>query len=239
MHSCEYLKVSGKHKTKLTCIRNIRFFLGKHQLLHSDKLLHLADSVSITFEQQKHDSKNDVITQHRSRDKLLCPVKIWCKIIQFLLSYSSSNQDTTVNTFILPNGKPHHFTGSEVLKGLCIAVEAIGSDTLGFTADQIGLLHLARSGAEMAMYLAGIPVFTIMLLERWPSDTFLRYIRKQVKEFSSGVSQKMITHEDFFTIPLSTSKNIEGSNHSLNLPYGNENGICLKEAIRPLIKAFS
>jgi hypothetical protein len=76
----------------------------------------LADSVSITFEQQKRDSKNDVITQHRSGDKLLCPVKIWCKIIRHLLSYSSSNQDTPVNTFILPNGKPHHFTGSEVLK---------------------------------------------------------------------------------------------------------------------------
>jgi hypothetical protein len=85
----------------------------------------------------------------------------------------------------------------------------------------------------MAMYLAGIPVFTIMLLERWSSDAFLRYIRKQITEFSSGVSQKMITHEDFFRITLSTSKNNEGSNHSLNLPYGNENGICFKEAIRP------
>jgi hypothetical protein len=58
----------------------ILYFLGKLQLLHSDKLLHLADLVSITVEQQKCDSKNNIITQHRSGDKLLCPVKIWCKI---------------------------------------------------------------------------------------------------------------------------------------------------------------
>jgi hypothetical protein len=238
MRSCEYLKVSAEHKTKLICIRNIRFFLGKRQLLHSDKLLHLADSVSITFEQQKRDSKNDIITHHRSKDKLLCPVKIWCKIIRRLLSYTSSNQDTPVNTFLLPTGKLHYFTGQEVLKRLRIATEAIGPDTLGFTADQIGL-HSARSGAAMAMYLAGIPVFTIMLLGRWSSDAFLRYIRKQVKEFSTGVSQRMITHEDFFTIPLSTSQNNESSNRSLNLPIGNKNGICFKEAIRPLIASFT
>jgi hypothetical protein len=145
MRSCEYLKVSGKCKTKLICIRNIRFFLGKHQLLHSDRLLHLADSVSITFEQQKHDSKNDTITQPRSGDKLLCPVKIWCKIIQRLLSYTSSNQDTPVNTFILPNGKLHYFTGSKVLKRLRITAKAIGPDTLRFTADQIGLHSKKRS----------------------------------------------------------------------------------------------
>jgi len=44
----------------------------------------------------------------------------------------------------------------------------------------------------MAMYLAGVPVFTIMLLGRWSSNAFLRYIRKQVKEFSRGISAKMI-----------------------------------------------
>jgi hypothetical protein len=53
----------------------------------------------------------------------------------------------------------------------------------------------------MAMYLAGVPVYTIMLLGCWSSDSFLRYIRKQVKEFSNGVNQKMLTNDEFFTIP--------------------------------------
>eukprot|EP00978_Attheya_sp_CCMP212_P014459 scaffold36887_cov24-Attheya_sp.AAC.1 len=53
----------------------------------------------------------------------------------------------------------------------------------------------------MAMYLAGVPVFTIMLIGRWSSDAFLRYIRRQAQEFSSGVSSKMILAPDYFTIP--------------------------------------
>jgi hypothetical protein len=91
----------------------------------------------------------------------------------------------------------------------------------------------------MGMYLAGIPVFTIMLLGRWSSDAFLRYIRKHVKEFNAGVSQKMITHEEFFTVPLSTSASNDRSIHHLNLTSRNKNGICFKGAIRPLISAFS
>jgi len=62
----------------------------------------------------------------------------------------------------------------------------------------------------MTMYLAGIPVFTIMLLDCWSSNAFLRYIRKQVKEFSHGVSSKMIQNEKFFTIQNTSA------NRSLN-----------------------
>jgi len=55
--------------------------------------------------------------------------------------------------------------GTELLKRLYLAMTLLDPDTLGFTADQIGL-HSVRSGAAMAMYLAGDPVFTIMLLSR-------------------------------------------------------------------------
>ena len=44
------------------------------------------------------------------------------------------------------------------------------------------------------MFLGGCPVFMIMLIGRWSSDAFMRYIRKQIKEFSQDVSQKMITN---------------------------------------------
>ena len=40
-----------------------------------------------------------------------------------------------------------------------------------------------------------------MLIGRWNSDAFLLYIRKQVQEFTSGVSSKMINTSSFFTIP--------------------------------------
>jgi hypothetical protein len=44
----------------------------------------------------------------------------------------------------------------------------------------------------MAIYLVGVPVYTIMPIGRWPSDAFLHYIRRLVQEFSRAVSRCMI-----------------------------------------------
>jgi hypothetical protein len=62
-------------------------------------------------------------------------------------------------------------------------------------------MHSIHSGAAMAMPLADVPVYTIMLVGRWSSDAFLQYIHKQVQEFSVGISNRMIVSPDFFTIP--------------------------------------
>jgi hypothetical protein len=58
-----------------------------------------------------------------------------------------------------------------------------------------------RSGAAMVMYLAGVPVFSIMLIGIWSSTAFLRYIRKQIQEFLQGISSKR------FRSPTSTRQN--------------------------------
>jgi hypothetical protein len=97
MRSCKYVQVSDPSKTKLLTIKNINFYHEKCQLHHSDALLHMADSILITFEQPKRETKNNIITQHRSTDTLLCPDKIWSKIICHLNSYPSSTPDTQVN----------------------------------------------------------------------------------------------------------------------------------------------
>lgn len=103
----------------------------------------------------------------------------------------------------------------------------LGCDELGFSPDELGL-HSAHSSTAMAMYHAGVPVFTIMLLGCWSSDAFLRYIHKQVEEFSTGVSQKMILNERFFTIPLDTFT-------ALNHPLIHNLGLDFKDMIRPFL----
>ncbi len=60
----------------------------------------------------------------------------------------------------------------------------------------------------MAMFLGGCPVFLIMMIGRWSSDAFLRYIRKQVKEFNHNVSQKMLTHMFHRHIPNYSSQTV-------------------------------
>jgi len=203
-------------------------------LHHQDKLLHRAECVSITFEFQKRDTKNDVITQFCSPDALLCPVKIWTRIVRRILSYPSPSPDSTVNCFQLPDGTLSYFTGKELLSRIRLVAESIGKDELGFSANELGL-HSARSGAAMAMYLAKVPVYTIMLLGHWSSDAFLRYIRRQVKEFSKGVSQRMIMNEKFFTISSNVRPEDVPEDCPLNSKFGS---MTFRDTIIPLAKVF-
>jgi hypothetical protein len=59
----------------------------------------------------------------------------------------------------------------------------------------------------MAMYLGGVPVFAIMVIGRWSSNAFMKYIRKQIKEFTFNVSKKILTMQHFRHIPNKASNN--------------------------------
>ena len=213
--SCEYSSVSGERRTKIIKVKGVRFFLKNKELYHSDKRLPLADSITITFEMQKNDERNEMVTHQRNGHPSLCPVRLWASIIQRIRSYKGTTDESPVNTVLLPNGELHEIKATDLLIKLRAAVSAIGKEALGFGPKDIGL-HSLRSGAAMAMYLMAVPVFTIMLIGRWSSDAFLRYIRRQVKEFSSGVSTKMIANEAFFTIPEISKEDPRISGHQLN-----------------------
>ena len=89
------------------------------------------------------------------------------------------------------NHKIEHVTSAEMVAALRDAVRAIREDKLGFKSEQVGT-HSQRSVAAMAMYLGECPIYTIMMIGRWSSDAFLRYIRKQVEQFSHNISCRMI-----------------------------------------------
>jgi hypothetical protein len=207
MRSCEYSKVSKstERRTKLLVICNIRFFRRRRERPHSDPTLHLADSVSITFEFQKNDERDATITMHRTGDATLCPVISWSSIVRRIHAIPGTSNSSPVCTYLRADGTPGLVTSKQILDRIRDRVTAIGKDVLGFEAWEVGT-HSIRSAAAMAMYLAGVPVYTIMLIGRWSSDAFLRYIRRQVQEFSAGVSSRMILSEDFFTIPESAHR---------------------------------
>jgi hypothetical protein len=204
MRSCEYSKVSKseERRTKLLTVHNIRFFRSRWECPHNHHALHLADSVSITFEFQKNDERDVTITMHRTGDATLCPVISWSSIVRRIRAIPGTSDSSPVCTYLLTDGTTGLVTSKQILDWLRDCVTAIGKDVLGFEAWEVGT-HSIRSAAAMAMYLAGVPIYTIMLIGRWSSDAFLRYIRRQVQEFSAGVSRRMILSEDFFTIPES------------------------------------
>jgi hypothetical protein len=68
----------------------------------------------------------------------------------------------------------------------------------------------------MGMYLSGTPVYMIMLMGCWSSDAFMRYIRKQVLDMSHRISTKMITYEEFYTIPDFVHNTADGNLRAQN-----------------------
>ena len=80
------------------------------------------------------------------------------------------------------------------------AVRAIGEDKLVFKEEQLGT-HSQRLVAAMVMFLGESPVYTIMMIGKWSSDAFLRYIRKQVEQFSHNVSRRIIQFQFHRHIP--------------------------------------
>jgi hypothetical protein len=65
-----------QHQTKQFCLRNIVFIKGGNILNHTSAELNLADYVSIIFKRQKNDRKSDTVTQWKTSDPVLCPVKL-------------------------------------------------------------------------------------------------------------------------------------------------------------------
>ena len=197
MRSCEYLTVTGTRKTKRLKVRNIRFFKNNIEVRDThNPILKYSDTVSITFEFQKNKQKYVTVSQPRS-GKRICPVITWAKIVQRIASYKGSSKDTAVNA-ILIGGKISFIKSDQMFKQIRHTVNSMSG--LGFTGDEVGT-HSIRASLAMALYLSKRAISTIMLLGRWSSDAFLLYVRRQVQEFSAGVSADMVSNETFFTIP--------------------------------------
>ena len=119
--------------------------------------------------------------------------------MKWIKKYTGLSQHTPIST-VLNHGIIEHITSDHVIDALRDAVGAIGEARFEFKKEDVGT-HSIRSGAAMAMYLGECPVFMIMLIGRWSSDAFLRYIRKQVMEFIQNVAKKMLSCQNFRHIP--------------------------------------
>jgi hypothetical protein len=216
MRSCEYLKVSGDRRTEAIRQRDIVFRDQFNQIVpHSDPNLHRAESVSITFRFQKREERDDTITQSRSGNRKFCPVIACAELVKAMIRDKCKLTDY-VYRLRLENGTMTSLSSKTALLMLRQSLREIDAEECG--------LHSLRSSAAMAMYLNGIPVYTIMLLGRWSSDAFLRYIRKQVTEFSKGVTQKMIQRPVYFHVSHAGREDPRTHNRAATANFGMGNG---------------
>ena len=150
-----------QRQTKQLCLRNVAFIKDGEIIDHSSTSLHFADGVSITFEQQKNYRKANTVTQWRTSDYLPCPVVCGALILTRNLSCKGANKNSPV--FLVKNKNKIIDMTAEMIANLCRdRVTAISEMKLSILQSEIGTRYI-HLGAVMAMHLAGVPVFSIML----------------------------------------------------------------------------
>ena len=97
-----------------------------------------------------------------SGDDILCPIKVWATIFQRLWLIPGTTSDTPVNKVNI-TGVPFEITSDLILGTLRAVVDDLGPGILGYTKDEIET-HSLRSGCIMALHLADVPVYMIMLI---------------------------------------------------------------------------
>ena len=118
-------------RTKLLCLRNIRFFKDGHLLSTPSANLEFADSVAVTFEMQENEQKHETIIHGQTDDPFLCPVKQWALLINRIWSYQGTTENTPVCT-VWHHDRREQITSRQVVTSLRAACATIGSARLGF-----------------------------------------------------------------------------------------------------------
>ena len=126
--------------------------------------------------------------------------KSYAVLVRRIRTHPKANDSLSVHLFTDAKGNLKPISSAHIRLTLRAAATLIGEDRLGFKIKDIGT-HSIRSGAAMAMYFNDVPVYTIMIVGRWSSDAFIRYIRRQVEQFSHNVSSRMIKNQHFCHIP--------------------------------------
>jgi hypothetical protein len=132
----------------------------------------------------------------------MCPVKAAAAIVQRISTYDIPRQNSKIPRINLVQSGDMLYTipFTTFLQRIRLIVDSLSQEKLAFTSADVGT-HSNCSGGAMGMFLTGTPVYTIMLMGRWSSDAFMPYIRKQVLQLSHGISSKMLTYNEFFTVP--------------------------------------
>ena len=120
-------------------------------------------------------------------------------ILQRILAYPKITINSQINLFTI-NTEIQELKSPQMVEKLRSAGRLVTEENLGFSVKEFGTQSF-RSGAAMSLFLGGVQTISIMMIERWSSDAFLKYIRKQGEKFTHNSSKRMLEFEIFFTTP--------------------------------------
>ena len=207
--SCEYCDVQSPRKTKVLRGCDISFRPGNDHIRNDyPNIPPMGDAVTVKFQIQKNDDKRDAVTQFAVPNSKFCPHRV-CKDILKRLHNCRLPASASIDHYRDRSGTLRRLSNKYMLYVLRRHIHQMNQrhpdNGLNLDPNCVGL-HSARAAAAMAMYLNGVPPYTIMLIGRWKSMCFLKYIRKQVDMFSMDVSRRMLLNPRFSHPGTSTPK---------------------------------
>jgi hypothetical protein len=104
---------------------------------HDNPELEFADSISITFEIQKKDERDDMVTQYASGHQIRCPVRAWAAVVKRIRSYPGAANDKAVSA-LWQNNCIEHVKSQDIIDAIHRASEAIDWDGLGVKKGDFG-----------------------------------------------------------------------------------------------------
>jgi len=201
MRGCEFSDTGPGGLTSTVTLGDLRFRRSDRSIVDilngdpSDDI----EFVTVTFREQKNGQKSEKRTQRKTRDPILCPVKRWVSVAKRLMLTVADCDESTEVCCVGRHNNRAKISGAivrESVRRVCRL--GGGGQTYGFEPDQIGLKSI-RSGAAMSLALSrrNYSSWQIMILGRWRSEAFLKYIRPQVLEWTSHMAQDMAETPDF------------------------------------------
>jgi hypothetical protein len=114
-------------------------------------------------------------------------IRMGAAIVRRIRCYKGANNNTPISAFWQFN-RINHVTSKQVIAAMKDVIQAIGEDVLHIKKEEIGM-HSIRLGAAVAIFLGNCSVCLIIMIGCWSSNTFLRYISKQVEQSSHNISK--------------------------------------------------
>jgi len=216
MRACEFCTTETPGRTQKLTTDNVVFRgLNNMVIPHDDKdLIQKSEFVTMCFANQKNGTKMEKRSQRKTGDADLCPVRAWGNVVkQLVIDFQSEDERQSIPVCrYRDGGTVKEVTASDVkslLRRTCLMGD--GDRRYGIKPEELGTRSI-RSGAAMALAIqGGNSDNKIMLLGRWKSSAFLKYIRPQTLEWGGSTSREMARTPAFLDLEGDTEPRIQNT----------------------------
>jgi hypothetical protein len=150
--------------------------------------LEAVTSASLVFTNQKNGVRGEVVNHATSGASHCCPVRALTRRASHLRTHDSPASTPLASYY--GQGRRRAIRSADITDALRAAARITG-DELGIRPEEIPARSL-RAGGAMALLCAQVDSDIIKLLDRWQSDTMMRYLHVQARPVMRNFAARML-----------------------------------------------